>query len=134
VWAWLQGGARAAARARRGVGRAGGVAQGPRVPFMGRALKTLAAAPSWSPSLARHGHGAGPGWALAGLGAGPERTGLGGKGCNRPSWAAASKAAGDRAEETRGRRWTSETGAANGFGPKREKRKEIPFYFQKTFS
>jgi hypothetical protein len=36
------------------------------------------AAPSWSPGLAHHGHGAGPGWALAGLAAGAERTGLGG--------------------------------------------------------
>jgi hypothetical protein len=51
-----------------------------------------------------------------------------------PSWAAAYKAVADRVVETRGRRWTSKTWAANGFGPKRERRKEIPFYFQKTFS
>jgi hypothetical protein len=40
-------------------------------------LTPQAAAPSRSPGLARHGHGAGPGWALAGLAAGPGRTGLG---------------------------------------------------------
>jgi hypothetical protein len=44
--------------------------------FMG--ARAQVAAPSWSPGLARHGHGAGPGWALAGLAAGPEQTGLGG--------------------------------------------------------
>jgi hypothetical protein len=50
------------------------------------------------------------------------------------SWAAACKAAADRAEETRGRRWTSEIWAANICGPKKERKKEIPFHFQKTVS
>jgi hypothetical protein len=32
-----------------------------------------------------------------------------------------------------GGQWTSELWAENSFGPKKERRKENPFYFQKTF-
>jgi hypothetical protein len=87
----------------RGVGARGHGAHAPGV------------APSWSPGLARHGHGAGPEWALAGLAAGPERTGSGGKGSrvgpNPGGRTSGLKTLGNLsglAKYLRGRWWTSD--------------------------
>jgi hypothetical protein len=57
---------------------------------------------------------------------GSERLGRSGPGCGllKLNWD----------KELRGRQWTSEDWAENSFGPKKERRKEIPFYFQKSFS
>jgi hypothetical protein len=64
-------------RARGGV--AGGWRAGPTSPFMGRAEHASRGrgGAAQSPGLARHGHGTGLRWSLAGLVAGPERTGSG---------------------------------------------------------
>jgi hypothetical protein len=95
---------------------------------LARTPRAMAAAPWRLRPLAEGRTQMGPYGPTAGP-AGSGRTGCGlGQAGLRP------QSSSGPAEKTRGRRWTSETWAATVCGPKKERRKEILFYFQKAFS